>query len=186
VVGPPAFVRWVVWAPQGTGRTTDFCSLGSLTATEVGLVISLCSTLDRLINGHKWILLARSMTPMWGHVYKTHWGFPEIKYTRKILSLFSSSSLFSWWFCCGVELLQACQHYSYHARGEGWAGSLNRCCCEARTRDGNKVSGQRNYATARSCTTTICAATRTFRIIYINDLLALLCANHPSADKTQS
>jgi hypothetical protein len=51
--------------------------MGSLTATEVGLTATLCSMPDMLINGHKWILLARAMTHVRGHAYKRHLGFPE-------------------------------------------------------------------------------------------------------------
>jgi hypothetical protein len=73
----------------------------------------------------------------------------------------------------------------WHAQGEGSVGSLNHCHREARRRDGNKISGQRICATAQSCLTMIRSTTRTFGIIYINGLLHLLCANHPSTDKTQ-
>jgi hypothetical protein len=73
----------------------------------------------------------------------------------------------------------------WHARGEGWARSPNHCHGEACTRDGNKVSGQHICATAQSCTSTIRAATRTFRIPYIDDLLHLPCAIHQSTDKIQ-
>jgi hypothetical protein len=50
-------------------------------------------------------------------------------------------------------------------------------------RDDNKVFGQRICATAQSCMTMIRTAMRTFRIIYIDGLLRLLCANHPNTDK---
>jgi hypothetical protein len=50
-------------------------------------------------------------------------------------------------------------------------------------RDDNKVSRQHIYATARSSMTTIRATTRMFGIVYIDGLLHLLCANHPSIDK---
>jgi hypothetical protein len=49
--------------------------------------------------------------------------------------------------------------------------------------DNNKVFGQLICATAQSCTTMICAATRTLGIVYIDILLHLLCVNHPSIDK---
>jgi hypothetical protein len=57
---------------RGAGRTVSLCSVGGLTTTEVGLIASLYSMPDNLINGHKWILLARSMTPVRGHAYKRH------------------------------------------------------------------------------------------------------------------
>jgi hypothetical protein len=59
------------------GLTASFHSLGSLTVTEVDLITSLCLMLDRLINDHKWALLARSMTPGRGHAYKRLRGSPE-------------------------------------------------------------------------------------------------------------
>jgi hypothetical protein len=51
-------------------------SLSGLTVVEVGLTASFCS-LGRLINGHKWALLVRSMPPMRGHAYKRLEGCPE-------------------------------------------------------------------------------------------------------------
>lgn len=56
----------------------------------------------------------------------------------------------------------------------GWAVSLDRCCREACTMGGNKVSGQRSYATARSRSTTFCVACQTNRRVYIDSLLRLL------------
>jgi hypothetical protein len=52
-------------------------------------------------------------------------------------------------------------------------------------RDGNKISGQCTYVTARSCTSTICVATRTSKIVYIDSPLRLLGANHLSFNKIQ-
>jgi hypothetical protein len=59
------------------GLTTSLCSVGSLIATKVGLTVDLYSTLDMLINGHKWILLVRSMDVVRGHAYKRHREFLE-------------------------------------------------------------------------------------------------------------
>jgi hypothetical protein len=95
------------------------------------------------------------------------------------------------WILSEVVLLQI-QHYAVvlscfkladptpcGARGDGWAGSPNLFHREARTRDGNNISGQHVCVTARSCTSTIHTVTTAFRIVYIDGLLRLLYANHP-------
>lgn len=46
-------------------------------------------------------------------------------------------------------------------------------------------SGQCICAIAQSCMTTICTATRMFMIVYMDSLLGITCANHPSADRKQ-
>jgi hypothetical protein len=72
VNGPPTSVRSVVGPPQGTSRTASFSFL-------VGLTVS---TLDKLINGYKWSLLARSMSLVRGHTYKKSLRISIIRYTR--------------------------------------------------------------------------------------------------------
>ena len=70
--------------------------------------------------------------------------------------------------CCGTELLVLADSLPLRALRRRVCGvSPSRCCCEACTRDDNKVSGQRNYTTARGrstmfCTATICTASHLF------------------------
>jgi hypothetical protein len=131
----------------------------------------------------KWTLLVRLMTPMRGHAYKRLRGSPEYD-TGKYFSTLSSSSLSFDDSTVVLSCFKLAGPTPCHAWGEGWAGSPNHCYREAHTRDDNKVSGQCTCVTARSCTSMIHAAMRTFGIIYIDDLLRLLCVNHPSDDKT--
>jgi hypothetical protein len=44
---------------------------------------------NKLIDVHKWILLARSMAPVWGHAYKKALRISKIKHIRKKSSLHS-------------------------------------------------------------------------------------------------
>jgi hypothetical protein len=131
------------------------------------------------------MLFVRSMTLVMGHAYKRLRGSPKYD-TRKYFSPLSYSS-FSFnnsamvLSCFKLDSPTPCRTWR-----EGWAGSPNRCRREACTRDNNNFFGQRICMSARSCMSMIYAATRTFgRIIYINGLLYLLCANHPSPNKTQ-
>jgi hypothetical protein len=59
------------------GLIGSFCSLGGLAVIKVSLTAGLYLMLDRLINGHKWVLLVRSMTPVRGHAYKRLRESPE-------------------------------------------------------------------------------------------------------------
>jgi hypothetical protein len=132
----------------------------------------------------KLTLLARSMTPVRGHAYKRLGGSPEYK-TRKYFSPFSSSSLSFVDSAVVLRCFKLAAPTPCHAWGDEWAGSPNQCHREARSKDGNKVSGQRICTTTQSCTSTIRAATWTFGIVYIDGLLRLLCTNHLSTDKIQ-
>jgi hypothetical protein len=121
---------------------------------------------------------------MWGVMpIKSTEDFQNKRHKKILLSILFSLSL----SCDDSVVVLSCFKLTgpYRAWGEGWAGSLNRCRREARTRDDNKVSRQRICVTARSCTSTIHVATRTFGIVYIDGMLCLLCVNHPSADKIQ-
>jgi hypothetical protein len=120
------------------------------------------------------------------------WGVTPIKdpedlqnkRRKKLLSI-SFFLFFFWQLCCDVELLKACRPYSLSSMRRQVRRSLNLCHREAHMRDCNKVSGQCICATTRSCSTMIRAATRILGIVYIDGVLHLLCANHPSADKSQ-
>jgi hypothetical protein len=69
---------------RGAGLAASFCLVGGLTATRdrsnhqllfsrwSGRYRGCCSTPDKLINGHKWILLAKSIAHVRGHAYKKH------------------------------------------------------------------------------------------------------------------
>jgi hypothetical protein len=133
----------------------------------------------------KWKLLVRSVTPVRGHAYKRLRGSLE-QYTRKYFSLFSFSSLSFDDSAVMLNCFKLADPTPCHALGEGWAGSPNCFRRKARMKYGNKVPRQHIYVTARSYTSMIHATTRTFGIVCIDGLLRLLCANHPSVDKTQS
>ena len=96
-------------------------------------------------------------------------GDVQVKHTRK------SSTFSSFFFCFGAELLDFAGSSSLRApRWRASGVSQSHCHREACTRDGNKVSGQRNCATARGRSTTFCAASTTIytaSILHVDRML---------------
>jgi hypothetical protein len=80
-------------------------SVGGLTAIEISLTTSLCSTPDMLINSHKWILLVRSMTPVRDHIYKRHWGFRKYFSQFSLLPPFPLTTLLWCWVAWSLPAL---------------------------------------------------------------------------------
>ena len=92
--------------------------------------------------------------------YKKTWRCPGKTHTKTIhilLFLFPAGDL-----CYAAELLDLAGSSPWHAPRWRVSGvSPSHCCREGCTRDGNKVSGQRNCVTARGRSTTFCAASTT-------------------------
>jgi hypothetical protein len=86
------------------------------------------------------MLFVRSMTLVMGHAYKRLRGSPEYD-TRKYFSPLSYSSFSFNNSAMVLSCFKLASPTPCRTWWEGWAGSPNRCRCEACTRDNNNFLG---------------------------------------------